>query len=95
MAAQSLQKIRYDGSRFRFNAELTAAELEHYCPMEDEVKAQLKHVYEQKRLTARSYHKVIKVARTIADLDESERVLPCHLGEAVGYRTIDKKYWGR
>ena len=89
MAAQSLQKIRYDGSRFRFNAELTAAELEHYCPMEDEVKAQLKHVYEQKRLTARSYHKVIKVARTIADLEGCEVIGLRHLGEAVYYRPAD------
>lgn len=89
LAAQSLQKIRYDGSRFRFNAELTAAELEHYCPMEDEVKAQLKHVYEQKRLTARSYHKVIKVARTIADLEGCEVIGLRHLGEAVYYRPAD------
>ena len=45
--------------------------------------------------TARTYHKVLKVARTIADLDGSQEILKQHLCEAIGYRTPDKKYWKR
>ncbi len=45
-------------------------------------------------LTARSYYKILKVARTIADLEEAENIETKHLQEAIGYRTLDKKYWG-
>ena len=47
------------------------------------------------RLTARTYHKILKVARTIADLDGQDRIAVKHIKEAIGYRTMDKKYWGR
>lgn len=46
-------------------------------------------------LTARTYHKILKVARTIADLEGEQDILEGHIMEAIGYRTIDKKYWGR
>lgn len=51
--------------------------------------------YDVLNLTARSYHRILKVARTIADLDHSEEIKLEHLQEAIGYRTLDKKYWGR
>ena len=89
LAAQRLQKRRYAGSTFRFNSDLTAAELKDYCPMDDEVKLQLKRIYEQKRLTARSYHKIMKVARTIADLEGCEEIRMRHVGEAVYYRPAE------
>ncbi len=89
LEAQRLQKRRYAGSTFRFNSDLTAAELKDYCPMDDEVKLQLKRIYEQKRLTARSYHKIMKVARTIADLEGCEEIRMRHVGEAVYYRPAE------
>lgn len=46
-------------------------------------------------MTARTYHKVLKVARTIADLEGENKIRAVHLKEAIGYRTLDKKYWGR
>ena len=46
-------------------------------------------------LTARTYHKILRVARTIADLDYSEKVTEKHLKEAIAHRSLDKKYWGR
>ena len=55
----------------------------------------MKQAYESLGLTARTYHKILKVARTIADLSESRDILEEHLMEAMGYRTMDKKYWGR
>ncbi|MDO4324330.1 MAG: YifB family Mg chelatase-like AAA ATPase [Lachnospiraceae bacterium] len=89
LRAQRFQTERYEGSPFRFNSELTASVLEKYCVMEPEAKEQLRYIYEQKNLTARSYHKMIKVARTIADLDECETIEMRHLGEAVFYRPAE------
>ena len=51
--------------------------------------------YDVLNLTARSYHRILKVARTIADLDYSGEIKLEHLQEAIGYRTLDRKYWGR
>ena len=51
--------------------------------------------FERIGLTARTYHKILRVARTIADLDYSEKVKEKHLKEAIAYRSLDKKYWGR
>lgn len=89
LKAQKLQSERYRGSRFRFNSELTPAVLEEYCVMEPAAKEQLKYIYEHKHLTARSYHKLIKVARTIADLEGCETIGICHIGEAVVYRPAE------
>ena len=55
----------------------------------------MQQAYATLHLTARTYHKVLKVARTIADLEESEVVREPHLMEAIGYRGLDKKYWSR
>ena len=51
-------------------------------------------MYEKMHLTARTYHKILRVARTIADLDESKMILLTHLNEAICYRNIDEKFWG-
>ena len=53
----------------------------------------MKKIYKQLNLTARSYHKILKVARTLADMDGSENILDAHLNEAVCYRNIDKRFW--
>ena len=53
----------------------------------------MEHMYEALNLTARSYHKILKVARTIADMEQSEGIELRHLNEAVCYRSIDKKFW--
>ncbi|MBD9194667.1 MAG: magnesium chelatase [Roseburia inulinivorans] len=53
----------------------------------------MKKIYKQLNLTARSYHKILKVARTLADMDASENILDAHLNEAVCYRNIDKRFW--
>ena len=55
--------------------------------------AYMERMYEKLQLSARAYHKIIKLSRTIADLDGSERITVRHLTEAVCYRSLDKKYW--
>ena len=55
----------------------------------------MEEVYQRLSLTARSYHKLLKVARTLADMEQSAQILMRHLTEAVCYRSIDKKFWER
>lgn len=86
LRAQEIQAQRYRGSQFRFNSELTAPAIRVYCPIGAEQEMRMKQIYEQKHLTARTYHRLIKVARTIADLEGSETIEGRHLDEAVLYR---------
>lgn len=100
MAAQvkkavAMQKKRYKGTSFHFNSDLTAAAIREFCVVSQEGELLLKRVFEKMELSARSYHRIIKTARTIADLDEKEIIEKKHIGEAVYYRSLDKKYWGR
>ena len=55
----------------------------------------MEQVYRRLELTARAYHKVLKVARTLADMDQEKRIAQRHLSEAVCYRGLDQKYWER
>lgn len=84
--AHEIQRCRYMGSGFHFNSELTPAELPRYCALGLREEEMLQKIYEQKHLTARAYHRMLKVARTIADLDGSEGIEMRHLNEAVLYR---------
>ena len=74
---------------------LSVKELDLYCRLGEEEAALMKKAFSSLSLTARTYHKILKVARTIADLDNMERISKDHLMEAIGYRTLEKKYWGR
>ncbi len=85
--AQQIQNERYRGSPFHFNAELTAAALEQYCILGEKEQAFAKNVFETKQLTARACHRMIRVARTIADLEGSQKIQISHLCEAVRYRS--------
>lgn len=84
--AHEIQRYRYMDSGFHFNSELTPAELPRYCVLGPQEEEMLQRIYEQKHLTARAYHRMLKVARTIADLDGSEGIEMRHLSEAVLYR---------
>ena len=94
MEAHLIQSERYKGKEFQFNAGLTAAELKEFCIMDRKCELLMKQAFEMLGLSARTCHRIIKVARTIADLDKSEKIRQEHLQEAIGYRMIDKKYWG-
>lgn len=94
-AARERQKNRYAGTGIRSNALLGVKELEIYCALGTEEEKLMKQAYTVLGLTARTYHKILKVARTIADLDGMENINTAHIKEAVSYRTLDKKYWGR
>ena len=92
--ARKKQKERFLNSPVRTNSQMGRAEIDRFCRVDTEGNKLLQQAYDVLNLTARSYYKILKVARTIADLDESERIEVFHLKEAIGYRMIDKKYWG-
>jgi magnesium chelatase family protein len=86
-AARARQARRYDGhARARLNADAEGALLEDVATPDTEGRALMARVAERFGLTARGYHRILRVARTIADLDGSEDVRLPHLAEAVGYR---------
>ena len=88
------QKERYQKEGIRFNRELSPRQIRKYCALGPEQQKLMKRVYEDRKLTGRSYMRILKVARTIADLSGSDEIRCEHLAEAVGYRSLDQKYWG-
>ena len=91
--ARQIQLERYKGSDIYCNAQLGAAGLEKYCSVDKDGKELLKNVFNSLGLSARAHSRILKVARTIADLDGSDNIKTEHIAEAVQYRGLDKKYW--
>ena len=92
--ARKIQEERYRKTKYRYNSDLDTEAAAFYCALGPEEENLLRRVYQKLHLTARSYVGILKVARTIADLEGSASVRNDHLSEAVGYRTLDKRYWG-
>ncbi|MCD7955776.1 MAG: YifB family Mg chelatase-like AAA ATPase [Lachnospiraceae bacterium] len=86
LKAQEIQSLRYQGTPIRFNSGLPASMLEKYCELGEKEDHFVQQIYETKKLTARACHRMLRVARTIADLDASEKIEVRHLSEAVRYR---------
>jgi magnesium chelatase family protein len=92
--ARKIQEKRFMGKSIQFNAYMSEGELKEICILDKEGEDILEKAYKLYDMTVRGYHKVLKVARTIADLEESELITSKHICEAVCYRSLDKKYWG-
>ncbi len=92
-AAGQRQARRFEGSSILFNGRMNGREVKHYCRLDGEQEAFLKRVFEQKGLSARAYHRILKVARTIADLRDAPEISMTDLAEAVGYRGPEEKFW--
>ena len=85
--ARKIQRERFLGSKVVVNAEMSEKETRVYCQLTDEGESVLREAFETLHLSARARSRILKVARTIADLDMSENILPEHLYEAISYRT--------
>ena len=93
MAARKRQESRFAGSGLHFNADMGAGDVARYCALEEEELRYMERMFAAMQLSARAYHRILKVARTIADLDNSDRIGTIHLAEAICYRQSDHKYW--
>lgn len=95
-AAREIQRKRYenDPAGIRINAQLSARNLNRACKTSDAAQSLLLLSCEQLRLSNRAYTRILKVARTIADLEGADVITEEHISEAVQYRTLDRKYWG-
>lgn len=92
--ARNIQAKRFRGTKIRFNSRMGMKETQAYCTLGQEEGTFLKTVYETKQLSARRYHKILKVARTIADLDGCAFIRRKHLSEALGYGMLEERLWG-
>ena len=95
MRVHQMQRERYSGAGFKYNSQIPAAQMKKYCGLTPAQESHMEQVYAELNLTARSYHKILKVARTLADMDGTVDIKDCHLEEAVCYRSLDKKFWER
>ena len=91
--ARYIQQERYKGTGVKCNSGITPAMLNKCCPMDDKAQQLLGKAFDKMRLSARAYDRILKVSRTIADLDQSEVIKSIHIAEAVQYRSLDRKYW--
>jgi magnesium chelatase family protein len=92
-AARGVQLRRFAKSKTRYNANMSTREIRVHCKLDDECFSLLKSSVNELGLSARAHDKVLRVARTIADLDGADRILPPHINEAVNYRMLDRQFW--
>jgi magnesium chelatase family protein len=93
MSARSIQDARFLNSNTRRNAQMSTREIRQHCQLNDAGTNLLRSSIQEMGLSARAHDKVLRVARTIADLDGSAGLLPEHVSEAVNYRMLDRQFW--
>jgi len=93
MMAREKQRHRLAGDRIFSNAEMTPRMIRAYCRIDADSEQMLERAMTRLGLSARAYDRILKVSRTIADLEGSEEIRSAHVAEAVGYRSLDRTYW--
>ncbi len=91
--AREIQNHRFKGTQITCNARITSDILHEACPVSDDAQKLIRNVFERMGLSARAYDRILKVSRTVADLDKSEIIEKQHIAQAVQYRSLDRKYW--
>lgn len=91
---QQIQRERYKGTELVYNSDLCSRDIEKYCIVNEKGKKLIEQAFSRLSLSVRGYHRTLKVARTIADLEEADCITENHISEALAFRMIDKKYWG-
>ena len=93
VAAREIQHRRFAGTKTRYNGQMTSRQLRKFCKLDDACQEQMSSSVNDMGLSARAHDKVLRVARTIADLDNSAEIKQHHLQEAINYRMLDRQMW--
>ena len=93
MRARERQRERLRGEGVFSNAQMPPRLIRRYCRIDAEGERLLEAAMTKQGLSARAYDRILKVSRTIADLEGREEIRPAHVAEAVGYRSLDRTYW--
>lgn len=93
LVAREIQNERYKDLKISYNAQMGSKELEQFCELDEVSFNLIKMAMEKLNLSARAYDRILKVARTIADLEVSENILSHHISEAIQYRSLDRDFW--
>lgn len=93
--ARAVQRTRFPGDAKMLNGRMTGRLIRKHCPLDAEAEGLLKSAMEDLGLSARAHDRILRVARTVADLGGQDRVEAGHVAEAIGYRTLDRKLWMR
>lgn len=92
--ARAIQLNRFKGSNCFSNAKMSVTQSKKYCKVDEAGDKILRNAFDKLKLSARAHDRILKVARTIADLEGEENIQAYHIAEAISYRTLDRKYWG-
>jgi magnesium chelatase family protein len=93
--ARQAQQQRFGPGSHRLNSRMTSRQLRRYCPLDQDGRDLLKNAMDELGLSARAHDRILRVARTIADLEGAATIQQSHLSEAINYRTLDRKLWAR
>lgn len=93
LKAREMQTQRYKGSSINYNAQMGPKEIENFCELDETSKNLIKIAMEKLNLSARAYDRILKVSRTIADLELTEKLNSSHISEAIQYRSLDREFW--
>ena len=91
--ARKMQEERYNGLHIHANAQISSGQLKEFCKIGERENKLLQNAFDRLGLSARAYSRILKVARTIADLEQSENITAAHIAEAIQYRSLDRKYF--
>lgn len=94
LKAINIQKRRYEGKNILFNSQLSSSFINQYIKLGKAEKTLAENIYQKMNLSVRGYHRILRVARTIADIDDCKNIEKEHLMEAICYRSVEDKYWG-
>jgi magnesium chelatase family protein len=93
--ARAVQRQRFGEQTHTLNSRMSTRQLRKFCALDDEGKGLLKAAMEELGLSARAHDRILRVARTIADLEGGGPISPAHVVEAISYRSLDRKLWAR
>ena len=91
--ARKIQLNRFKGTGIFCNSNMTQAQIKKYCQLDNTSKKLLERAFDKLGISARANNRILKLSRTIADLDQAEHIQAKHIAEAIQYRALDKKLW--